>query len=377
VFLFPGTYSPRLATSWTKAKRAIFRRRWSTMGRRTVEPGSSGLESLRAALAQIGVSGEGGLRRTLPVRPLGLRELIRVATLPKPRLADLEPDEPSAFESFEVADPQGIVRGRGRMWFLSSETSIRSCRIEADDPFHPADVVHGESRPMDELLDEASLPSEYDHFGDLGFADSIVYVPVRRTDKQPPNLVVGLSTDLRVVGWAELSSTTGESTCAVNPWNGFLYLPSRDDSGRLEAYDLSSFADRFGRRSQWGRRISLARSRHADIQLRTPAGGRDEEGMQGVAFSANGRIFVTRSGPGPYRNRLYVYNALNGKRFGAEREWDFPGSNDEIEGIAVHPSGILYVGVNDNDGVVFAEFLDTDDFELYTFRFRTLDPSEV
>jgi hypothetical protein len=96
--------------------------------------------------------------------------------------------------------------------------------------------------------------------------------------------------------------------------------------------------------------------------------------MQGVAFSVNGRVYVTRSlGDGPWNNLIYVYSALTGRRFGEGREWDFPGSGDEIEGIAIHPSGVLYVAVADNDNETF----DTDDFDLYTFRFRSLGPAEV
>lgn len=338
--------------------------------------------SLRDALERLAVNAEAGLRDALPVRPSGLRELIRVATLPQPRLADVEPDDPAAFESFEVEDPQGIVHAGGEQWYLSSQSSVQRCTIEGDDPFRPAGVSRGNRRSLLGLLAEAGLhpgtplaPLDFDHIGDLGFADPIVYVPLRRKDGERPNLIMGLSTDLEVVGWSELGATTGESTCAINPWNGLLYVPARDDTGRLEAYGVSTFTERFARRSQWGRPLDLARTSTADIQLRTGDGDNDGGGMQGVAFSANGRVYVTRSGDEPYINRIFVHGALNGRRFGAERIWDFPGDGDEIEGIAVHPSGVLYVGVNDND----AEFppFTQDDFDLYTFRFRTLASSEV
>lgn len=333
------------------------------------------MASLRAALERIGVRAEDGLRGALESHPSSLRELLRVATLPQPRLDDLEPDEDDAdaFESFELEDPQGIVYGGGRRWFLASQYTIRRIRIEGDDPFRPNDVVHGPSRHIDELLDEADLPRDYDHLGDLGFRDSVIYIPIRRSDRQPPHLLMGLSTDLRVVGWTLLDPATGESTCAVNPWNGLLYLPSLDNSGRLEAYDTSAFDERREQPTQWGREISVTR-RSADIQLRTPQGEKDRSGMQGISFSANGRIYVTRSlGNGPWNNLIYVYSALTGRRFGDGREWDFSGRSDEIEGISIHPSGVIYVVVADND----PEWIDTDDFDLYTFRFRTLDASEV
>jgi hypothetical protein len=49
------------------------------------------------------------------------------------------------------------------------------------------------------------------------------------------------------------------------------------------------------------------------------------------------------------------------------------GGYDEIEGISHHPSGVLYVAVAVNDW----EFVNTDDFNLYTFRFRNLPPEAV
>ena len=340
--------------------------------------------SLRTALETIKVSTENGIRNVLPVRPDGLRELIRVANLPQPNLSDLEPDDPMAFDSFEVEDPQGIAYGDGDLWFLSSQWTVRRCTIEGNDPFCPAGVQHGDVRSLRQLLVEAELapstpipiPLDFDHIGDLGIADPIVYAPVRRTDGEQPNLIMGLSRDLQVVGWAELSMTTGESTCAVNPWNGVLYIPGRDNPGRLEAYNISAFADRFRQPSQWGQVLAIRRmSKVVDIQLLTEEGKKVNEGMQGVAFSANGRIYVTRSGDEPYVNRIFVYSALTGRQFGAERVWNFPGNGDEIEGIAIHPSGVIYVSVNDNDKE-FPPF-SQDDFDLYTFRFRNLAASEV
>ena len=70
-----------------------------------------------------------------------------------------------------------------------------------------------------------------------------------------------------------------------------------------------------------------------------------------------------------------MYSALTGRRFGDGREWDFAGSGDEIEGIAVHPSGVLYVVVADNNTELPP--ISQDDFDLYAFRFPTLGPSEV
>ena len=333
--------------------------------------------SLRIALGRLELSGADGLRRILPVRPRGLRELVRVATLPPPRLDDLEPDDPRAFASFEVEDPQGIAHGGADRWYLSSQYTVERSTIAGEDPFRPAGISRGDSRSLRELLVEAGLSADdFDHIGDVAFSDAIVYLPMRRAGDQPRHLIMGLSTQLTVVGWAELSATTGESACAINPWNGLLYLPGDDDSGRLEAYDVSAFAERLRQPSQWGRRIDVVRTPGSDIRLRTPEG--ENEGgdvMQGVAFSANGRIYGARSGDGPFVNRISVYSALTGRRFGDERVWNFPGDGDEIEGLEVHPSGVLYVSVNDNDGETPP--LSQDDFDLYTFRYRTLDPSEV
>jgi hypothetical protein len=101
------------------------------------------MASLRATLEQLGVSAEEGIRHALPVRPPSLRELIRVARLPPPLLAEVDPDEPAAFESFKVEDPQGVVHGGGSRWFLSSQRTIQRFTIEGDDPFRPTAMRHG------------------------------------------------------------------------------------------------------------------------------------------------------------------------------------------------------------------------------------------
>jgi hypothetical protein len=140
------------------------------------------VDSLLDVLAGIGVRPDGSLRDALESYPPSLREIIRVATLPRPRLDDLEPGEPSKFASFEVDNPQGIVRWRGNRWLLSSQTAIMRATIEGDDPFRPTGLSLGPSRNLDELLEEAGTPGDYDHIGDIGFRDSVVYLPIRRTD---------------------------------------------------------------------------------------------------------------------------------------------------------------------------------------------------
>jgi len=333
-------------------------------------------------MERLGVSGERGLRKALPVRPPGLRELIRVATLPRPRMADVEPAKPTRFHHFEVEDPQGIAYGGGTRWFLSSQGTVRRCTIEGDDPFRPESVRCGDVRGLRGLLQEAGLapagfPPEldFDHIGDLAYARQLVYAPIRRSTREPPHVVLGLARDFRVVGFAVLLDGTGESACAINPWNGFLYVPSSEETGLLWAYDVSPFLRRFEQPSQWGAELEIEHHPEADIRLQTPGGDDEPEGMQGIAFSANGRLFVSRSGPGPFVNRISVYNALTGRRFGDGRTWDFRGDGDEIEGIALHPSGVLYVSVNDNDAEVPP--ISQDNFDLYTLRFESLSASEV
>jgi hypothetical protein len=151
-------------------------------------------------------------------------------------------------------------------------------------------------------------------------------------------VIMGLSRDLRVVGLGRTRHVVRRvGVCDQSLERAALCAePGRH---RLEAYDVAAFAERFGRPSQWGRELDVQRASHADIRLRTPAGANDGEGMQGVAFSANGRIYVTRAGDRPYVNRIFVYNALTGRRFGVARVWNFPGDSDEIEGIECPPVG--------------------------------------
>ena len=60
---------------------------------------------------------------------------------------------------------------------------------------------------------------------------------------------------------------------------------------------------------------------------------------------------------------MHIYSALTGTRLAVSPELDFPATWDEIEGLTIHPSGIMYVAVADID------YPSKDEFELYAFRY--------
>ncbi len=334
--------------------------------------------SLRDAFTSTGVQPQSGIRRGFQTYPLSVRELVRVARLPSPNLTALEPDDPDAFHSFRENEAQGIVFAGGTRWFLSSRYRMFRYRMIGSDPFRPTSVTREAETSLELVADRAGLDRDnVDHIGDLAYANGLLFAPLRSL--RGPHVIVGLNEGLRVVAWGELAQSAADYLCAVHPWNGLLYvMGGGSQSDQLEAYDVALFLAARDRSAEWGRRVSLPRNEGATIRLTKPNGTADAQGGQGVAFSANGRIYVTRALEHSvlgrtlhWHNRIYVYSALTGRRFGDGREWDFAGRLDEIEGVSVDPSGVVYVAVRNKN--LFA----TDDFDLFAFRFTNLTPNSV
>ena len=93
-------------------------------------------------------------------------------------------------------------------------------------------------------------------------------------------------------------------------------------------------------------------------------------GVQGITFSEDGYIYIAWytayenhliGETIEWSNYLRVYNALTGT-FLYNNEYDFEGILDEIEGLSIHPSGVLYVAVCDHD------IFEKDDFMIHAFE---------
>jgi hypothetical protein len=60
-----------------------------------------------------------------------------------------------------------------------------------------------------------------------------------------------------------------------------------------------------------------------------------------------------------------MYETLTCARLDVSKEYDFPATWDEFEGVSIHPSNVMYVTVADNDEI------GTDEFWVYAFRYAS------
>jgi hypothetical protein len=224
-----------------------------------------------------------------------------------------------------------------------------------------------------ELVQEVGLDGDdYVHIGDLGYLDGRVFVPIESKDHDDDWLLLGLDEELHVVGYSLMPHDKKDSFVAINPWNELLYVCSRlEETNHLYAYDVSRFLQ--VPPHQYGMCVDTQPPEDEDrrsISFLGEDGNPDNlHGVQGVSFSEDGYVFLAwyqcrKELLGEcveWANHIRVYNALTGM-FLHEKEYDFPDTLDEIEGLSVHPSGVLYVAVSNH------EILDTDYFEIYAFQ---------
>ena len=321
------------------------------------------MQSLAAALTHVGKKSPFSVRNDFQTYPKSLREMMRIMNLPKPDLGQLK--NRRVYE-FSVDDAQGLTYATGDTWYLTSQWKLFQFWIEGQDIYRPTAIRQVKSIHLHELINAAGLnKNDYDHIGDVDCFQDMLFVPIRRKGNTPPHLLFGLSKDLEVVSFADVVESS-DSWCTINPWNRALYMPDDKDSHCLNAYDVSSFLDILPRRNEWGHRQVLNRLKNKSFTLRKEDGSIDTSGgFQGCFFSANGRMYLPRAASYTWgwRNYLHVYETLTGVRLNVSQEYDFPSTWDEIEGISIHPSGVIYIAVADNDEI------GTDEFWVYAFRF--------
>ena len=337
--------------------------------------------SLREAVSAMGMPEQFSLRAHLRSWPPSLAELIRIAGLPPPDLRDMRFKK---IHGHEADDAQGVVNGGGETWFLASKDHVKRFRIAGPDPADPEIITETASVNIAGLREGTDIAAEeLDHIGDLGFGHNLLFVPVRNVTKTG-HVLFATNIDFTVIGYARLADDTGDSWCAVNPWNGLLYLPHSADHTHWLAFDVSSFVERLADQASWGNALTIERNGERDFHLST-LDGKDPtlDGTQGIAFSTTGTVYVTRTdfgflpGGAPFTNFIHVFSSLTGRRFSdgitgvlgddsviggtiaGIREIDFGGIGDEIEGLTFHPSGTIYLAVAEHDP------LGDDDYELY------------
>lgn len=331
------------------------------------------MKSLVQSLAKVGKKPPFSIKDGFQTQPNSLREILRILNLPNPKLETLQYKK---IHEFSENDAQGLTYGYNNIWFLSSQYKIFKYSIQGNDLFTPTKLRRLKKVRLSDLIGATNLKQEYDHIGDIDYFGGLIFAPIRHYElvtvgpfrdskSKPPHILLALSKNLEVVGYCFLSMETGDSWCAINPWNRLLYMPNTSDTTSLLTYDVSVFYKVLhDDRHTWGKNVSI-RLHNKGFQLKKEDGSPTEvTNIQGAVFSQNGRLYIPRyNGDGPWYNYLHVYNALTGIRLSVSPEYDFPGGLDEIEGISIHPSGVIYVAVAIND------ILSTDEFEIYAFKY--------
>lgn len=327
--------------------------------------------SLRQSLAKIGKQPPIRIPTDFQTCPKSLGEIVRILNLPK---RDIDTLQHNCVHSFTEENAQGLVYAHDEVWFLSSQDNIFKYAIEGQDLYNPTEVHRLLKVSRDELVKAVGLnKNHYKHMGDLGYLNGMLIAPLEHTDHAHV-LLLALNDDLDVIGYSTVPKQTGDAWCAFNSWNGLLYLSQRDSEGHLQALDVSGFFQLLDHPDQYGSLVDTPYVEGRDLVLKGENGIPDHiEGIQGLTFSQDGCLYLTwwycrTRFTGPfwdecvdYANHLRIYNALTGMRLG-DREYDFSGAYDEIEGISIHPSGVLYIAVAEND------VWDSDEFDICAVR---------
>lgn len=321
------------------------------------------MPSLVASLAKKGLGTPFSLRSTFQTRPERLSEVLRILNLESFKYSELV--GPKMVLDFTVENAQGLVYGYGNVWFLASEECIFKYSIdgsEKDGLYKPARFARLKSVTLQDLLKTTPLvPSDYNHIGDIDYCDGVIFAPIKR-ESGPPHVLLGLSKTLEVVGFSHLAKHTGEAYCTVNPWTRELWVERLGDAQSVDVYDVSDY---FSPQRQWGGAAQAKLLPHRRYYFLKSDGTPDAVGgIQGIAFTKNGRLHIARCHKGSWSffNYMRVHDAMTGRHVDSSPRYDFAAQWDEIEGLSVHPSGILYVAVADNDNP------SDDEFEIHAFR---------
>jgi hypothetical protein len=322
------------------------------------------MSSLKEALAAAGVGIPFSLRGDFEIHPPSLREIMRILRLPPMRL-----DAGGYEEIWEKSgqDAQGIACIDPNVGVITIAKKLLFART-TDVPFEKIemsfDVPHFSRQTIPQL-------SGCDHFSDPDFRDGLLFFVLEVENRAGALFACDLN--FNVVGFTEIEAEASNACCAFHPWNGRLYLKDSTSPGRrLRAYNVDEYFRRHksGSSSDWGTPIEIVHEEGRDIVLRDGRGRPTTVpgDIQGIAFSPNGRIYLThwrsyRNIIGTFfRNYLSIFDALTGRRMWFSGEIDFRGDGDEIEGISlVVPRGEIFFVQTDND-------LKVDEFRLHRMR---------
>jgi hypothetical protein len=284
----------------------------------------------------------------------------------------------SEIHAFDTNNPQGVAYLGGLAWSLAAESSVSRYMFSGTDPLQPTTKIRTHHLTLQSII--ASLhgvPGEYDHIGGITYSAGLLFLPIKA--KEPPHLLVSMTRSLQVVAYSILPPIAADGWCALNDWNGLLYMSANDQSRHLLTLDVSSHYGQLLKPGDWGKCVESAQTPKVFTFLNADGTPDETQSIQGASFSDSGRLYVSWyrvtswsfGTPLAWENHLRVYDAWTGVRLD-DAEHDFPdfwGNSDEIEGITFHPAGALCVAVSAN-GI-------DDTFHLYAFRYPAGSPFEV
>ncbi len=285
-----------------------------------------------------------------------------IELLPKP---DLDLLTYKKIYDFPEEKAQGLAFGDGSTLYLSSKNHIFKLSISGSNIFEPDSFKLIIRNSLAHYIKSIGIdPKNYDHIGDIDYFDGLLFLPVRSREKGK-NLLLVLNDDMEMAAYSYLPPDISDECCAVNPRQRTLYVVSKLDSRWLNIFDVSVF-------------YKLASKRYLKLKIdlqpavkkfwfydRKGSGYETVYSIQGIAFSSNGRLYLTRyKRMGTWFNYIHAYNRDTGLLLSkTSKNIDFPGDYDEIEGISVHPSGAIYVAV------ALHHVTGKDQFQIYCFRF--------
>jgi hypothetical protein len=372
------------------------------------------MKSLLRSLSNVGKKPPFNIPSGFQTYPDSLKEMMRIMDLPIPDMETLK--HASEYLRFAENDSQGLVFSDGNSWYLSSQKNIFKATLPNVDLFNPPHFsdfwemleFHREHKEhtyidwfnrklcykpyiikkltfadLNDVTDFTFDDDHYNHFGDIGHFNGLIFVPVEYKDKREAPLLLALSVDLELVGYSFLNGRESEGGngydhsapwCAINPWNGLLYMSNTGKVSYLSVYNVSEFYQILPYRNKWGKHVTIGLLEDR-FHFYMENGDPDMvDSIQGSVFSQDGRLYLARYKAEKYwiiwpfikatrwRNYVQAYNSLTGNRIGISKEFDFKGVGDEIEGPAIGLEGVLHIAVTLNN-VVY-----TDSFRIYAFK---------
>jgi hypothetical protein len=346
------------------------------------------MKSFTSLLKKNGMGVPFSLKKNFQTNPTSFKEVLRILSLEKPNFKSFSIKKVYSWEGGEN-EWQGITCSNDNTWYLSNRwklfkfinQKIRSNKIK---------FSRIQSTSLKKLLKSTTIdnPHDYDHFGDISYHNGIIFVPIRRAPKknividngdpadeitsppivvkkritEPPHLLLGVSKDLEAIGYSKLPKSSSDWWCAINPWNSLLYIPDNENRCRINSFDISEYYKILNSKVDWGENITIINGdKHLTLYKENKE--YDTHGGQGGLFSKNGRLYISESknkGILGWENFIYAYNSLTGIRLDRSKEYDFEDIGDEIEGITIDSSGVMFVSVNDWESCT------DDDLHIYT-----------